>query len=146
MAMIPNVLYFLGGKYNEYLGGVKSTYNFSFIILFSLYIFFIIAEKRLCIENQNYKFCLYLLLFALMFKFLAYFSIPISRLSLYFSVSICYLIPYVIENIKINNRMILRTMCLVVCVCVFFLMYVVKKNSNIIPYRTIIGMEEENKK
>ena len=152
--VVNNIIYFLisnlgvGQKYLKYLVGYKTINTSIFVMpMFTLvtylgYYFFL--RNKEYDNDKEKKFNEYMINFTVIGFFIALLGTKLfflSRIQFYFCLSIIFLIPNIISNIKVDIRRALYAFCLVMGI--IFYMYSLKGNGGKpLPYQTIYNKEE----
>lgn len=124
--------------YSSYLSTTATVgSNASLLLKIIVLLFILFFKKKLENYDKNNNFLILLLVISLCLELTGFFSAFIKRLSMYYYSIPSILILSQIPNVEKNNRdKLLMFFCIFVyAVLLFFISYVILKQSNIIPYR-----------
>lgn len=152
--VVNNVIYLLfsnlgiGQKYLKYLVGYKTINTSIFVMpMFTLvtylgYYFFLKNKKY--VDDKARKFNEYMVNFTVIGFFVALLGTKLfflSRIQFYFCLSIIFLIPNIISNIKGDMKKLLYAFCLVMGI-VFYIYSLNGNGGKPLPYQTIYNKGE----
>ncbi len=125
-------------QYSSYLSSTATVGSNASLLLKSIVILFILIFKRnLEKHDKKNSFLIMLLLISLSLELTGFFSAFIKRLSMYYysipSILLLSQIPKVVKSSR--NKLLMYLGIFTYAILLFFISYVIFKQSNIIPYR-----------
>lgn len=105
------------------------------ILLFTIFIFFTLIRNKNAEINENNDIWFNMLMIAILIQSLASTQGNIARLTMYYSYSLLFLIPNVVNNIENLNQRMLVKICIYILLLCFFISNI-QIDTLYIPYKT----------